>query len=201
MRASLHKTQEKLLDLLAKNAEDPLTIRQLKDFLDLSSTNLVHHHISQLEKKGYLKRNPNNRADYQVLQNPDLPISFINLYGLAKCGPNGNILDGKPIDRIPISSSLINFPIDEAFFVRAEGNSMEPEIKNNDLVLARMKTKCSNGDVVICTINEQTIIKRFRKLDSKNIILESYNNSFDPIVLTMSDKINVQGILKGLIRI
>ena len=56
----LHKVQRSLLDLLKQNAGDPLTIRELQSLLDLSSPSLVHHHITQLEKKKFLKRNPNN---------------------------------------------------------------------------------------------------------------------------------------------
>lgn len=201
MKLGIHKTQERLLNILAENVNDPLTIRELKEVLNLSSTNLVYHHISQLENKGYLKRNPNNKADYQVLQNPEIPISFVNLYGLAKCGPNGNILDGKPIDRIPLPSRLLKFPIEEAFLVRAEGDSMEPNILENDLILAQKKSKGVSGELIICTLNECTIFKKLRILESKDIMLESLNPIYEPIIISNMDEISIQGTYKGLIRI
>ncbi|GAB3005207.1 transcriptional repressor LexA [Cyclobacterium sediminis] len=196
----LHKTQEKILSMLTSNLEGALTIRRLKEVLELSSTSLVHHHIAQLEKKGYLKRNPNNRADFQVLFNPEAPVTFINLYGLAKCGPNGILLSGDPIDRIPLPSSLIKFPIEDAFLVKAIGDSMEPEIKSNDLIIAKKQRVFNNGDIVICTYNEQTIIKKIRCLESERIMLESLNSEYDPIILNNEEDINVQGVFKGLIR-
>ena len=90
----LHPTQKKLLVILKDNLDDPLTIREIQDILNISSTSVVAHHINQLEKKGYLKRNPNNPKDYQVLtDSPEKLITYLNLYGLANCGPKGSILD------------------------------------------------------------------------------------------------------------
>ena len=86
---NLHDKQIELIDLLKKYEDNPLTIREIKEELELSSTSLVHHHITQLEKKGYLKRNPSNPRDYQILSDAEKPISYLNLYGFAKCGPEG----------------------------------------------------------------------------------------------------------------
>jgi len=121
----LHPTQQKLLELLRKNIEDPLTIRELQEELDISSTSVVAHHINQLEKKGYLKRDPNNSSNYQILSDsPEKLITYLNLYRLAHCGPEGSILDGDPEERIPISSRIVTFPVKEAFMVKAKGDSM-----------------------------------------------------------------------------
>jgi len=64
---SLHSKQKAILELLKETIDDPLTMRELKDRLGISSTSGVYHHIQQLEKKGYIKRNPNNPKDYQIL--------------------------------------------------------------------------------------------------------------------------------------
>ena len=100
----LHKTQIELLEVLKRNIEDPLTIRELQDNLGISSPSVVYHHIQQLEKRGYLKRNPHNPKDYQILTDPEKPIVYLNLYGMAQCGSKGSILDGSPERRVPISS-------------------------------------------------------------------------------------------------
>src|SRR3990167_6497351 len=137
----LHSTQQDLLKLLQKNVEDPLSVRELQEHLGISSPSVVYHHIQQLEKKGYLRRNPINPKDYQILaDSPDKKITYLNLYGLATCGPKGSILDDDPVDRIPISSKILGFPSSEAFMVKANGDSMLPKINDGDLVIAR-KTK------------------------------------------------------------
>jgi len=62
----LHPTQKKLLDILVKNTDDELSIRDMQEILDVSSTSIVAHHLKQLEKNGYLKKNPYNPKDEGV---------------------------------------------------------------------------------------------------------------------------------------
>jgi repressor LexA len=197
---NLHKTQEKLLDLLSRNLDSPLSMRQLQEQLELSSPSLVHHHINQIEKKGYLKRNPNNPADYQILTTAEEPIAFLNLYGSAKCGPEGTLLSGNPISRIPLPSSFISFSIDQAFLVKAEGNSMNPEIRNEDLVVAKKQNTAENGEIVICSLDGEARIKKFRKITNEVYMLESINVNYDPIVIEKNMIFNIEGVFKGLIR-
>ena len=135
----LHKNQILLLEILEQNINNPLTIRDIQVNLGSSSPSVVAHHIQQLEKKGYLKRNQSNPKDYQVFRNPENPIVYLNQYGNAQCGPNGSILDGNPIDKIPIASRLLKFPANEGFIVTAKGESMFPQINEGDLIIALKK--------------------------------------------------------------
>ncbi|MDP1728281.1 MAG: S24 family peptidase [Bacteroidota bacterium] len=154
-------TQELLLELLKKYQEYPLTIRELQEELTISSPSVIYHHIQQLEKKGYLKRNPHNPKDYSILSDPDKPIVYLNQYGFAQCGPSGSILDGNPIDRVPIASRLLKFPAEEAFLVEAKGDSMEPKIYSGDLIIARKQNHAESGDIIVCVNNLETLIKNY----------------------------------------
>jgi repressor LexA len=179
--------------------DDPLTIRELQDLLEISSPSVVYHHIQQLEKKGYLKRNPHNPKDYQILTEPEKPIVYLNLYGLAHCGPEGSLLDGDPKDRIPIASRLLSFPADEAFLVEAKGDSMEPRIKEGDLVIAKRTQVPDNGDTVVCVYKGDAIIKQFYQKDD-HIILQSENSKYAPIVASEVE-VRVEGVVKGVIQL
>lgn len=182
----LHITQKSLLELLKNNINDPLTIRELQDELEVSSPSVIYHHIQQLEKKGYLKRNPHNPKDYQILTEPEKPIVYLNLYGMAQCGPNGSILDGSPVDRIPIASRLIKFSTEEAFLVEAKGDSMEPKIQEGDLVIAKRSNIANDGDTVVCVYNSMAIIKKFYRKQGQ-IILNSENYQIPEEELTGND--------------
>ena len=134
----LHQTQERLLEILIKNSDKLLTIREMQFMLGISSTSGVVRHLAQLEKNGFLKRNPYNSRDYQVLnQGPEKGIAWLNLYGLAQCGQKGTFLDDTPIDRNPIAARLLSFPSSEAFLVKAKGDSMLPKINEGDFVIGR----------------------------------------------------------------
>jgi repressor LexA len=193
----LHVTQEALLSLLKENIDSPLTIRELQELLEISSPSVVQHHILQLEKKGFLKRNPFNPKDYQILSDPERPIVYLNLYGLAQCGPKGSILDGDPIDRIPIASRLLKFPSDEAFLLEAKGNSMIPKIYPGDLVIVQKSKRADNGEVIICVNDSEVLIKRFNKY-GKQIILNSENPEFQPFIAAKDFRI--EGVVKNIFR-
>lgn len=192
---NLHPVQQKLIKILKKNLTDPLTIRELQKELGASSPSVVHHHIQQLEKKGYLRRNPSNPKDYQILaDSPEKKITYINLYGLAQCGPKGSILDGSPVDRIAIASQILGFPSSEAFMVKAKGDSMTPKINNGDLVIARKAKNAENGSTVVCINNGEALIKKIQK--GKEIILVSTNSSYEPFVA--GEDFRIEGIVRGV---
>ncbi len=171
---------------------------ELKEEMSLSSTSVVFHHIRQLEKKGLLRRNPANPNDYQVLSedDKDKKIAYLNLYGLAQCGPHGTILEDTPVDRIPISTQILGFSSTDAFLVRARGNSMVPKIYNNDLVIVKKTENINDGDVAVCVNEGEALIKKVRKIDSK-IFLFSENHEFESF--PASDDFRVVGVVRGVL--
>lgn len=195
----LHDTQVKLLELLADHVENPLTVRELQEALGVSSTSIIAHHIAQLEKKGYLKRDPYNPQNYQVLSSPERSVSYLNLYGLAQCGPGGSVLEGSPIDRIAISSKILGYPAEQAFMVKARGKSMEPQIHEGDLVIARKTSVIEEGRPMVCVNDGEALIKvplRDRNNPS-TIILQSYNSHYPAFVA--SGDFRVEGVVTGSI--
>ena len=197
-RTSLHKSQQQLLDLLSGAPDEALTIRQLQEQIGASSTSVVVHHLQQLQKKGYLKRNPYNPRDYAVVDGgPEAEVVVLNIYGAARCGPGGSILDGAPVDRMPIASRLLSFPASEAFMMRAKGNSMLPRINEGDLVIARRLSEPRDGRVYVCVNNEECLIKLVRLVGGK-VLLESLNSAEYPIFAAAED-FRVEGEVKQII--
>jgi repressor LexA len=196
-RKSLHPVQARLLELLRKQPEEQMTIRELQESVNASSTSVVVHHLQQLERKGFIKRNPYNPRDYQIMEDgPEPAVALVNVYGLASCGPGGSILDGNPVDRIPIGARLLSFPASQAFMVRAKGRSMEPTIHEGDLVIARRVTEYRDGKVYVCVNNEESMIKRLR-ISGQNVILESVNREFPPVIA--GEDFRVEGEVRSII--
>ncbi len=194
----LHPAQTKLIEILSKNSEEPLTVRELQELINASSTSVVVHHMAQLEKKGYLKKNPNNSRDYQILKRPDKEIAYLNLYGLATCGPEGSVLDGNPIDRVPISTKFLSFASDKAFLVKAKGDSMLPKISAGDFVIIEKTNKAENGVTVLCVNDEQVLIKKIKQQSKKDrVILVSLNSEFEPFLA--AEDFRVEGVVRGVI--
>ena len=197
-RNTLHQSQQLLLELLAASTDEPLTVRELQEKIGASSTSVVAHHLQQLERKGYLKRNPYNPRDYQVVQaGPEAEVALVNVYGSARCGPGGSILDGDPVDRLPIASRLLSFPAAEAFMMKAKGNSMVPRIHEGDVVIARRSSVPHDGKVYVCVNDEECLIKIVRLVGGK-ILLESFNRADYPIMEAARD-FRVEGEVKQII--
>lgn len=198
----LHGQQEKLLKLLKNNASDPLSIRELQEEIDAKSPSVVQHHLKQLEKKGYLKRNPNDPRDYQILAEPDSEITYLNMYGMAQCGSNGRLLDGEVLDRVPIYSPILGFPASEGFLVKARGDSMKPYIHGGDMVIARRTSNIKNNDVAICVNNGEVLIKRVQAIYNKDNTISynliSLNSKVAPFVA--SDDFHVEGVVKSVLK-
>lgn len=198
----LHPVQKKLLELLKTHHDEPMTVRELQEELKASSPSVVQHHIVQLEKKGFLRRNPTNPRDYQVLSDtPDKLITYLNMYGMAQCGPKGSILDGDPIDRVPISTKILGFPSSEAFMVKARGDSMLPLIKEGDLIIVKRTSEINDSQIAVCVNNGEVLIKKIQKItDKKNNIrynLISLNNDYQPFIA--GEDFRIEGIVRGVL--
>jgi len=193
----LHKNQISIFRLLQENSDSPLTIRKIQSMLDFSSPSVVLHHIQKLESKGYIKRNPSNPRDYQLFQSPERPIVYINHYGYAQCGKNGTFLDGNPIDRIPVASKLLKFLTSEAFMVKAKGNSMEPRIKEGDLVIAQKSKVAANDDIVVCVFENEVLIKQYFKKDNTVTLISMNSKEHPPIIV--HENLNIEGVVKNVL--
>lgn len=192
----LHPKQKAILKLLKQNHLNPLSMVELSEEVGIESPGVLYHHLRQLEKKGYLKRNPNNSRDYIVMDTPEKAVVLINKYGTAQCGPKGGILDGNPIDKIPIATSLLRFPASEAFIVEAKGDSMEPKIEEGDIIIARKQNNADPGDIVVCVHDDEVKIKQYLKVGSR-IVLHSFNEKYP--LLEVKNNCVIEGVVKNIL--
>lgn len=192
----LHDKQNKILELLKSNIDNPLSMVELGLEADIKSPGVLYHHLGQLEKKGYLKRNPDNPRDYTVMDSPEKAIVYINKYGMAQCGPNGSILTGAPVAQIPIATSLLRFPSAEAFIVEAKGDSMEPKINEGDIIIAKKQNYAEPNDIVVCVYDEVVMIKQFLRIGER-IVLHSLNEKHN--LIEAREGLLIEGIVKNII--
>ena len=117
---------------------------------------------------------------------------------MAKCGPEGTILDGQPTRIVPVDPSMIYFPACKGFMVEAKGDSMESLISPKDWLIVEQSHQPKNKDVVVCVNNGEVLVKRFTQ-DGENVILQSENPQYTPIV---ADKtaFHVEGIVRSIIK-
>lgn len=117
----------------------------------------------------------------------------------------GKIAAGVPIAAIQDISHMIAVPpgmigMGKHFALQVQGDSMiEAGILDGDTVIIQEGNTADLGDIVVALVDdEEATLKRFRKQDGK-IALEAANPAYETRVLN-SDRVKVQGKLKGLIR-
>nr|DAD79310.1 MAG TPA: Repressor protein CI [Myoviridae sp. ctNQr16] len=67
------------------------------------------------------------------------------------------------------------------FGLKIKGNSMEPRMCENDVVIVRQQSDAEDGDIVIATVNgDEATCKRLKKYND-GIVLISNNPNYDPM--------------------
>lgn len=188
--------QSRLLKAIAAHPTSPLSYRELAKKVSVSSTNTVSYNLRALEKKGYLKRDSVDPRIYQVLGQASEGICHVSLYGLAHCGPHGSFLNDAPVDRIALAIRVLTFPVEEAFLVKAEGDSMEPRICAGDIVLSRKQNHADTGQIIVCVNERQALIKKLLKKKHSTMLI-SLNPKYDPMVA--ADDFRVVGLVKNIV--
>lgn len=67
----------------------------------------------------------------------------------------------------------------EYFALRVRGDSMEPRLLEDDIVIVRQQQDADNGDIVVALINGEATVKKLKKQDD-GILLIPFNNCYEP---------------------
>ena len=181
--------------------ETPPTIAEIGRQFDMRSSASVHAVLTALEREGLIKRIPNvSRGIEIVQQKEDGSSEEDNEVPLL-----GTVAAGQPIEAI-LSHDMIPVPKGmqgrgRNFALRVRGDSMIDEnIQDGDIIIVASQKTAENGQVVIALIDGSyaTVKKLYREPDF--IRLEAANPQFKPISIKTPERIEIQGVVKGLIR-
>jgi repressor LexA len=170
--------------------------------MGLSSLATVHKHISNLEKKGLLKRDYNRSRSIDVL-----PIR-----GLFRRQPKpaditlpllGRIAAGQPIEAVENPETLSLGDITrskDVFVLQVKGESMKDEhIVDGDYVLVEKAESARDGEIVVALVeNTEATLKRLFR-EGSNIRLQPSNSAMKPIIVP-AKSVQVQGRVIGVLR-
>ena len=70
---------------------------------------------------------------------------------------------------------------------------MEPQIRNNDIVIVHRQDTADPGEIVIATVNgDDAVCKKFM-VYGNTILLRSFNSEYDDIDVTGKDDFHIWG--------
>jgi repressor LexA len=198
----LTKRQKEILDhiesFIEKNGYAP-SFEEIADAFGYSSLATVHEHLSNLERKGYIRKAYNESRSIELVaaaaggNSVELPLL-------------GAVAAGLPIEAIEQHETLA-VPSDmvrsgsENFVLRVEGESMiDEQIRDGDYIVVSFQKTASDGQMVVALVggDSATVKKMYREPDGR-IRLQPANPSMKPIVEDARN-VRIQGVVVGVIR-
>ena len=199
----LDDLQRRLIAFFKQNTnQEGLTLREIANEVWASHPQTVLNKLNQLVLKGYfIKDDRWYRLIREEVWKRNDDIIQLPIYGFAQCGNKGKeIIDEYSQEKIPVTIAFIGTSdIENCFFVRAKGNSMEPKIQDGDLVLIRQQPSYDESDFVFVVHNQLPKLKKIIKQDNK-LMLESINRFFDKVEISPYDETKVIGVVKKIIK-
>jgi len=98
----------------------------------------------------------------------------------------GSVPAGMPIEAIEDIEAYIDiYPRfvkhGELFALHVQGDSMEPDLHNGDIVIIEKQEFVENGDVAVVRVNGEDVTLKRVKLTAKGLMLIPSNPAYDPV--------------------
>jgi len=198
----------------------PPSMREIGEAVGLTSPSSVKHQLMSLERKGYLRRDPNRPRAIEVVQRddsrgvqqwtaPQAPHVDLEAVGQDEAAPTptyvplvGRIAAGGPIlaeqvveDVFPLPRQLVGDG--ELFLLKVAGDSMiDAAICDGDWVVVRRQPVAENGQIVAAMIDGEATVKTFKRADG-HVWLLPHNAAYAPI---LGDEAQVLGRVVSVLR-
>ncbi|HSY15287.1 MAG TPA: transcriptional repressor LexA [Jatrophihabitantaceae bacterium] len=193
----LTERQRTILDVIRRAVQDrgyPPSIREICDASGLASTSSVAHQLSVLERKGYLRRDPNrpravdvrspeeqqSAADGRPLADTTTGSAPVLVPVIGRIAAGGPILaeqaveDVFPLPRVLVGDGTL-------FLLRVAGDSMvDAAITDGDWVVVRQQPTAENGEIVAAMLDGEATVKTWRRRDGRSWLLP-HNPAYAPI--------------------
>jgi repressor LexA len=202
----LTRRQQAILDVIRDSVERrgyPPSIREICEAAGLASTSSVAHQLAMLERKGFLRRDPNRpravdvrapgtrgrttpgrgkAARRAVAVHDDAPRGATPVYVpmVGRIAAGGPILAEQVIeDVLPLPKELVGDGT--LFLLRVVGDSMiDAAITDGDLVVVRQQPDAENGEIVAAMIDGEATVKTLQRRDGR-VWLMPQNPAYAPI--------------------
>lgn len=198
MTMDLTEKQARVLARITQWIRDrgyPPTFQELAQELRLTEKN-ARDYVLILERKGYLRRQPNVARGITLLQQPPSE-------SLLEIPLIGRVMAGKPVEVFENHEPILVPPMllraGPHFVMEVRGDSMiDDGIREGDLVVLQQQVAPNNGDTVVAVVHGEATIKRFYR-HGPIVELRPANAQMTALQVDAQD-VEVKGVVAGLIR-
>jgi len=206
----MHKIQQNLLELSKRKNLGQMTLREMGEHIGEKFPQKVKHHLTQLEKKGFIKIAKHTGTIERTTPGKIAKTSLLSIpiLGTADCGPATFYTDTNFEGYLKISSALLQRKR-EVYAIRASGISMNrsnihgKNIEDGDyLIVESSHRRPENGDIVVSVFDNLANIKKFHwdKENNRVVLLSESTKDFPPIFIHEDDDFNVTGYVTQVIK-
>ena len=166
----------------------PPSLREIGDLVGLSSISSVSHQLTQLELRGFIRRDPNLNRAIEILveldSNPDAV--RVREDDIVHVPLVGRIAAGVPITAEQNVDDMFALPRQmvgqgNVFMLKVQGDSMiDAAICDGDYVVVREQKTAENGDIVAAMLDHEATVKVFKQRDGNTWLLPR-NSAYEPI--------------------
>jgi repressor LexA len=201
-QAEITDGQSRALDELSaaidRNGIAP-TMTELGEKLGITAAS-AHQLILQLERKGYVARQPRKARSLRVLRRPSQTIesmTSVPLIGVVKAGP-AMLAEENRMGEVMVASALAGRG--SCFALQVSGDSMkDADMRDGDVVIVRRQLIAENGEIVVALIDDEATVKRLEVEDGA-IRLMPENRKYKPIIVQPDSDFRVLGKVIGVSR-
>lgn len=123
---------------------------------------------------------------------PVKEIIKLPIIGIVRAGVGGIIYEDSLGEEIIEASAIKGHSENEFFWLKVKGDSMEPRLFENDLVLVRKQTSVESGSYAVVLVDdEEGVVKRVT-YDENTITLHSQNHNYPPRVFKDREVLRVR---------
>ncbi len=199
----LTKRQKQILDHIREFIGDEgyaPSFEEIAQHFGYSSLATVHEHLSNLERKGYIRKAYNESRSIELVEASSSGASVIDLPLL------GTVAAGLPIEAVQDDESL-GVPPDmvrrgrENYVLRVQGNSMiDEQIRDGDYIVVASQDNAEDGQMVVALVgDESATVKKLYREPNNRIRLQPANATMKPII-EPAGNVRIQGVVVGVIR-
>ena len=170
----------------------PPTIQELADLLGISHAS-AHEQVSQLVRKGYLRRETRKARGIAIVRKPEEDVADLVAVPIV-----GRVAAGQPILAVEniVGEVLVEARVasrGRCFALHIEGDSMVgADIHDGDLVVVRQQPIAENGDIVVALLEDEATVKRLY-VEEDRVELRPENAKHQPIRVGPEDNLRVLG--------
>ena len=196
----LTKRQKELVDYLdgyiMRQGYAP-TLEEIGGHFGLSSLATIHKHLTNLERKGLIRRKWNRSRALEVVKR-ERRATAVELPLLGRVAAGAPIEAIEQPDTIAVPEELLGRG--ETFVLRVRGASMVKEgILDGDYIVVESRTHADNGDTVVALVRGDATVKRFYREKGGMIRLQPANDTLAPIIARAAD-VEVRGVVVAVLR-